>query len=255
MMALSEPFLGVRFVPNLKRNLVSLGVLEDDGCMFKFDFGTLKILKGSLVVMKGPKRNGLYYLHSEALHAKDSGFVSINTNRSDLWHRRMGHIGNNGLKYLSDHNLLGKDTVAPLSFCESCVLGKSHRVKQSEQGKSSTGKKIQTEVKRLDANQEVGEPEQIDPQVKTQQVEVLEKPELEIPETVIPNQEQLEETILRDYQLVRDRERRQVRPNLKYLSSNLIEFVLVSGEALESVEPISYEEAVNFKILKIRIRL
>ncbi|KAL2472239.1 Retrotransposon protein [Abeliophyllum distichum] len=104
------------------------GVLEGDGCMFKSNFGTSKILKGSLVVMKGPKRNGLYYLQGEALHAKDSGMVSINTNRSDLWHRRMGHIGKKGLKYLSDQNLLGKDTVAPLSFCEMSVLEKSHRV-------------------------------------------------------------------------------------------------------------------------------
>ncbi|KAL2517494.1 CCHC-type domain-containing protein [Abeliophyllum distichum] len=101
-----RPLLGVRFVPNLKRNLVSLGVLEDLGCMFKSDFGTLKILKGFLVVMKGSKRNGLYYLRDEALHAKDLGLVSINTYRSNLWHRRMGHIGNKGLKYLNNHNLL-----------------------------------------------------------------------------------------------------------------------------------------------------
>ncbi|KAL2491297.1 Integrase catalytic domain-containing protein [Abeliophyllum distichum] len=78
--------------------------------------------------MKCPKRYGLYYLQGEALHAKDSRWVSINTDRSDIWHRRMGHIENKGLKYLSSLNLLDKDTVAPLSFCETCVLVKSHRV-------------------------------------------------------------------------------------------------------------------------------
>ncbi|KAL2543123.1 gag pre-integrs domain-containing protein [Abeliophyllum distichum] len=37
-------------------------------------------------------------------------------------------LGTIGLKYLNDLNLLGKDTVVQLSFCEMCVLGKSHRV-------------------------------------------------------------------------------------------------------------------------------
>ncbi|KAL2466622.1 Uncharacterized protein Adt_42473 [Abeliophyllum distichum] len=114
-----------------------------------------------------------------------------------------------------------------------CLKTLDNQVKQSEEGKSSTRKKIQTKVKRLDVNQEVREPEQIDPQVETEQEEVLEQPELEIFETVVPNQEQLEDTNLRNYQLVIDRERRQVRPNLKYTFSNLMEFVLISGEALE----------------------
>ncbi|KAL2486784.1 Retrovirus-related Pol polyprotein from transposon TNT 1-94 [Abeliophyllum distichum] len=122
-----------------------------------------------------------------------------------------------------------------------------NQVKESEEGESSTGKKIQIEVKRLDVNQEVREPEQIDLQVETEQEEVLEQPELEISETVVLNQEQLEDNNFRDYQLLRDRERRQVKPNLKYTSSNLMEFVLVSGEDLESVEPFSYEEVVNCK--------
>ncbi|KAL2532986.1 Retrovirus-related Pol polyprotein from transposon TNT 1-94 [Abeliophyllum distichum] len=128
-----------------------------------------------------------------------------------------------------------------------CLKTPDNQVKESKEGESSIGKKIQTEVKRLDVNQEVREPEQIDPQVETEQEEVLEQPELEISETVVPNQEQLEDTNLRDYQLVRDKEKRQVRPNLKYTSSNLMEFVLVSDEALELVEPFSYEEAVNWK--------
>ncbi|KAL2466617.1 putative mitochondrial protein [Abeliophyllum distichum] len=109
----------------------------------------------------------------------------------------------------------------------SCLKTLDNPVKQSEEGKSSTRKKIQTEVKRLDVNQEVREPK--------------------ISETVVPNQEQLEDTNLRNYQLVIDRERRQVRPNLKYTFLNLMEFVLISSEALESVELFSYEEAVYCK--------
>ncbi|KAL2472246.1 Retrovirus-related Pol polyprotein from transposon TNT 1-94 [Abeliophyllum distichum] len=52
----------VRYVPKLKRNLIFLGVLEDDRYWFKSKGSVLKIIKGSMVVMKGPKKNGMYYL-------------------------------------------------------------------------------------------------------------------------------------------------------------------------------------------------
>ncbi|KAL2480515.1 Reverse transcriptase Ty1/copia-type domain-containing protein [Abeliophyllum distichum] len=72
-----------------------------------------------------------------------------------------------------------------------CLRTSYNQVKQSGEGKSSTGKKIQTDVKRLNANQEVREPEQIDSRVETVQVEVLEQHELKIPETVIPTKNNL----------------------------------------------------------------
>lgn len=45
--------------------------------------------------------------------------------------------------------------------------------------------------------------------------------------------------------MVRDRERRQVRPNPKYEINNLTDFALISGESLEHLEPSSYEDAMN----------
>ncbi|KAL2491247.1 Reverse transcriptase Ty1/copia-type domain-containing protein [Abeliophyllum distichum] len=66
-----------------------------------------------------------------------------------------------------------------------------NQVKQSEEEESSTGKKIQTKVKRIDANQEVREYKLIDLQVETEQEEVLDQPELEIPNIVVPNQDNL----------------------------------------------------------------
>lgn len=118
----------VRYVPNLKRNLVSLGILEDEGYTCKSDNKILKIMKGSLVVMKGPKRNGLYYLEGETVISPDSDALTVNENKSSLWHNRMGHIGNKGLKSLYNQKLLGKDDIEPMNFCETCVLGKSHKV-------------------------------------------------------------------------------------------------------------------------------
>ena len=52
----------VRFIPELKRNLISLGMLDDLGYVIKVESRFFKILKGLLIVMKGIKKNGIYFL-------------------------------------------------------------------------------------------------------------------------------------------------------------------------------------------------
>ena len=48
----------VRHVLDLKRNLISLGTLDESGYDFKAKNGKLTISKGAMVFMKGQKRNG-----------------------------------------------------------------------------------------------------------------------------------------------------------------------------------------------------
>ena len=43
----------VRYVPQLKRNLISVGVLKTLGLIVSIRDGVLKMTKGSTVVMKG----------------------------------------------------------------------------------------------------------------------------------------------------------------------------------------------------------
>lgn len=52
----TKVFTEVRHVPELKRNLISLGMLDEAGCTFKGENGTLKISKGSLQLMKGIRK-------------------------------------------------------------------------------------------------------------------------------------------------------------------------------------------------------
>ncbi|KAH9699562.1 hypothetical protein KPL71_024410 [Citrus sinensis] len=120
----------VRHVPDLKRNLISLGMLDKIGCLVKLESGTLKVLKGSMVVMKGNMSNGLYVLQGSAV----TGDVAVSNqklNKTMLWHMRLGHMSEKGLIELSKHGVLGVDKIKPLKFCEDCVLGKSSRVKFS----------------------------------------------------------------------------------------------------------------------------
>ncbi|XP_073138546.1 uncharacterized protein [Henckelia pumila] len=57
----------MRYVPELKRNLISLGTLDSQGYSFKSGARSISVSKGSLVVMKAVKRNLLYVLQGETI--------------------------------------------------------------------------------------------------------------------------------------------------------------------------------------------
>ncbi|KAH9745502.1 hypothetical protein KPL70_004095 [Citrus sinensis] len=57
----------VRYVPDLKRNLISLGLIDQNGFSIKLESGRLLIMKGTKIVMKGSKRNAVYVLDDEAV--------------------------------------------------------------------------------------------------------------------------------------------------------------------------------------------
>lgn len=50
-----ESYFDVRFVPNLKRDLISLGTLNALGYKFRTLSGSLQVTKEGKVVMKGRK--------------------------------------------------------------------------------------------------------------------------------------------------------------------------------------------------------
>jgi len=52
----------VRFVPQFKRNLISVGALKTLGLVVSIRDGVLKMTQGSTVVMKDVRWNNLYYL-------------------------------------------------------------------------------------------------------------------------------------------------------------------------------------------------
>ena len=52
----------VRYVPQLKRNLISVSALKTLGLKVSINDGVLKMTKGSIVVLKGVRQNNLCYL-------------------------------------------------------------------------------------------------------------------------------------------------------------------------------------------------
>ena len=45
-----------------------------------------------------------------------------------LWHMRLGHMSEKGLKVLSSKGLLGDQGIEKLEFCEHCIFGKQKHV-------------------------------------------------------------------------------------------------------------------------------
>ena len=56
----------VRYVLQIK-NFISVGALDAQGLEFTGRDGVLKVVKGSMVVLKGVRRNNLYYLKSNTV--------------------------------------------------------------------------------------------------------------------------------------------------------------------------------------------
>ena len=65
--------MNVRHIPELKRNLISLSMLDKAECSIRVESSVLKVLKGAMVLMKGDMANGLYILQGKVV----SGEVNV----------------------------------------------------------------------------------------------------------------------------------------------------------------------------------
>lgn len=58
----------VRYIPSIKRNLISLGLLEKKGYRLTLFGGEMVVSKDGQMVMKAIRNNVLYYLHAGAIN-------------------------------------------------------------------------------------------------------------------------------------------------------------------------------------------
>jgi len=120
----------VRHIPELKKNLISLGNLHKNGFIPKADedMETIRIVKGALIVMKGKITTGNIYklLGSTVVGGVHS--IESHDDNTKLWHMRLGHLSERGMTELHKRNLLHGVKTCKLDFCKFCVLGKQTRV-------------------------------------------------------------------------------------------------------------------------------
>lgn len=115
----------VRHVPELKKNMISIGQLGSEGCTSTFTDKMWKVTKGSLVIAKREKVGTLYLCTRNVV-----SFISLASTRVDttLWHHRIGHMSDKEMQILYKRNLLPDLKQIDLEFCENCVYGKHKRV-------------------------------------------------------------------------------------------------------------------------------
>ena len=119
----------VRYVPELKRNLISLGVVDQLGCTIMVENGEIHVTDKGKTVIKGVKKNGLYILIGSSPEHGIS--ASATRDKTKLWHTRLAHINERGLRELSNQGLFSNDKISSLKFDEKCVFGKATRLKFS----------------------------------------------------------------------------------------------------------------------------
>ncbi|GJX02707.1 retrotransposon protein, putative, ty1-copia subclass [Tanacetum coccineum] len=95
----------VRYIPKLKRNLISLGTLEKEGFTVKLQSGKIKVINGSRVVLSGIRRdNCVYSLDGHALAGELNASVEEKDSLAQVWHKRLRHISEAGLHVLEKFN-------------------------------------------------------------------------------------------------------------------------------------------------------
>lgn len=111
----------VHFLPDLRRNLLSVRAITENQGVVTFSGDKVFISKDDEVVLEGNAKNGLYTVCFEPGHAE----AHIVEN-AELWHRKLGHIGKENLKKLSKM-CTGMNLIGDVKPCEICLQAKQTR--------------------------------------------------------------------------------------------------------------------------------
>jgi hypothetical protein len=78
----------VLYVPNIRRNLISVPILDDKGYSVKFKSKRVYISRGKISV-NGTKEDNMYFLKVDNKRSI-SNYVNVSNDESYLWHLRLG---------------------------------------------------------------------------------------------------------------------------------------------------------------------
>ncbi|RVX14680.1 Retrovirus-related Pol polyprotein from transposon TNT 1-94 [Vitis vinifera] len=129
----------VRHIPDLRRNLISVGQLDDEGHAILFVGGTWKVTKGVRVLARGKKTGTLYMTSCP----RDTIAVADASTDTSLWHRRLGHMSEKGMKMLLSKGKLPELKSIDFDMCESCILGKQKKVSFLKTGRTPKAEKLE----------------------------------------------------------------------------------------------------------------
>ena len=130
-------------VPSLKKNLVSVAILEDRGYVVVFSEGKAFLRHKTTGQAKkiGIRVKNLYKLDVDGcttLMGKADKVVSWV--EGELWHRRLGHLHHGALKFMKHISMgLPKGTLAQSDTCKGCTMGKYAKATFHEKESRASG--------------------------------------------------------------------------------------------------------------------
>ena len=144
------------FVPDFKRNLVSVSCLVEHGLTVQFN-SSVSIKSNNAFICSGLLINGLYFLTPmsysiNAIENTDDEQFPLSkkrkfSNETYTWHLRLGHINSSRIHGLVKSGILNSLIFEPIPVCESCLEGKMTKRPFKAKGNRAT---IQLELVHTD---------------------------------------------------------------------------------------------------------
>lgn len=129
----------VRHIPDLRKNLISVGQLASEGYTTNFQGDNWKISKGAMTIAHGKKSGTLYMTASACC----SIAVAIGNENSNMWHQRLGHMSEKGMQLMHSKGKLPGLQSIDLDMCEDCILGKQKRVSFQTSGRTPKKERLE----------------------------------------------------------------------------------------------------------------
>jgi hypothetical protein len=150
----------VLYVPSLRRNLISVSKLDDDGIDCYFGNGKCKILVNNECVGLAFRQDKLYLLSldenannvcDENMNDSPSANITkrkrIDDASSKLWHCRLGHISRGRIERLIKEAILPHLEFSDLEQCIDCIRGKYvKKIKKDVKRSAGTLEIIYTDI-------------------------------------------------------------------------------------------------------------
>ena len=122
------------YIPSIRRNLISIPILDRLGYSFLFGTGKVKLYRDSLLIGTGVLCGSLYRLELSVLPyvsatftintASSSKRLRLNEKSSILWYKYLGHISKHRMVRLIKDEILLDLNFSDFDTCVDCIKDK-----------------------------------------------------------------------------------------------------------------------------------
>jgi hypothetical protein len=117
----------IRFIPNMRKKLISLGILDTKELSSSASRGLLQVKNSDMTILRGHKyqnkHKNLYVLDGANVVGEVHATMSWGE-MTNVWHSRLGHMSSKYIDMLYEKEVFSKIGKNDLNFCEHYMMGK-----------------------------------------------------------------------------------------------------------------------------------